>query len=326
MRKAWFNCKTMRRLLIVFLVIAVCYISGRLYYRLTGGFTEGNITYALPYDPQWEVAALAPEDKDKLDTIVSQPFYYLGKGCQSYVFSSHDGKYVIKFFKYQRFRPQEWLNYFTFIPFVEQIQREKIAKKKVKLDNAFAGWKLAYEELQPETGVIFVHLNKSGDFQNELVIYDKLGLKHTLQLGNLEFMIQKKADMLCSKLLQLKDDNQIAEAQLIIDRLIAMIVHEYQRGYADNDHALMQNTGVYDSFPIHIDVGQFVKNPLVMQKEVYHQELFNKMWKFRKWLRSNYSELADYLDLKLEQEIGDGFSEMKPHFYKADVARIPHLF
>lgn len=326
MKISLFPRKTIHRFLFLFLAIAACYTVGRLYYRFTGGFTESNITYALPYDPQWDIATLSPDDNDEISGIVSQPFYYLGKGCQSYVFSSQDDKYVIKFFKYQRFRPQEWLNYFTFIPFVDQLQREKIAKKKLKLDNAFAGWKLAYEELQPETGVIYVHFNKSGDFAKEFVIYDKLGLKHTLPLGNLEFMIQKKADMLCPKLLQLQADKRTEEAQLIIDRLLTMIVHEYQRGYADNDHALMQNTGVYEGYPIHIDVGQFVKNPTVMQKEVYHQELFNKMWKFRKWLRSHNEELADYLDYKLQQLIGDDFKDMQPHFYKADVARIPHLF
>jgi len=318
--------KWLKRLLLLLLALFIAYCLGRLWYKATGGFTEGNINYNLTYDPQWDVRALDPKSEEELAYALSQPYYYLGKGCQSYVFSSLDGKFVVKFFKYQRFKPQWWLNYLTFVPLLDTYNQEKTAKKKIKLDNAFSSWKLAYEDLKKETGVLYVHLNKGVHLKKDLTVFDKLGLQHTLCLDNLEFMVQKKAEMLCPVLLKMKQKNEFVEAQKLMDRLLSMLINEYQRGVADNDHALMQNTGVFEGFPIHIDVGQFVKNTDVMKSKIYHQELFNKTWKFRLWLEKHYPELAAYLKAKLEEEIGDAFSTMQPMLSKGDVGRIPHLF
>lgn len=112
-------------------VFLIAYGAGRLYYRVTAGFTVGNITYALPYDSRWDIRDLNLAESKHLDYILSQNFKYLGKGCQSYVFASEDGQYVLKFFKFQRFRQREWLNHFTFIPGMEQYVKEKQKKNGV---------------------------------------------------------------------------------------------------------------------------------------------------------------------------------------------------
>jgi len=298
MKPSFLN-KNVKRLIILLVAIAAIYGSGRLYYKVTAGFVESNIKYDLPYNPKWELTALDSEEQKELNRILSQDYHYLGKGCQSYVFNSQDDQYVIKFFKYQRFRPQAWLDYFAFIPAVDDYRLRKIEKKKCKLENVFSSWKLAYEDLKTETGVVFVQLNKREGSNPNFVIYDKMGLKHTLNLNELEFMVQKKAKMLCPSLLKCKEDGNFGEAQEIINKLFAMILSEYERGYADNDHALMQNTGVYEGKPIHIDVGQFVKNPIVTDAKVYQQELFNKTFKFRIWLKKHYPELAEFTEKKL---------------------------
>lgn len=313
------------RCLLLLISITFVYGIGRLYYRLTDGFLESNIAYELPYDARWESPPLDHEKKSKIDVILDQEFYYLGKGCQSYVFGSQDGKYVIKFFKYQRFKPQSWLSAFSFIPAVESYRLDKIEQKKRKLDYVFTSWKLAYEELQPETGVIFVHLNKIGGWDKSLVVYDKLGLKHELKLNSTEFMIQKKASMLCPELLRFQQEGDLVSAKKLIDDLLALLLGEYHRGYADNDHALMQNTGVYEGKPIHIDVGQFVKNPIAMDPKIFHQELFNKMWKFRLWLAEKYPKLAAYTEERLKAAIGPGFDDLKPQLNKASMGRIPAI-
>lgn len=300
------------------------YGAGRVYYRTTGGFTEGNITYEeLSYDSRWESSLLSSKEKYDLQSILAQEYYYLGKGCQSYVFSSKDDQYVIKFFKYQRLRPQFWLDYVSWIPGMEKYREKKIAQKTKKRETAFASWKLAYEELKEECGVCYIHLNKGKEWMSDLILYDKLGVKHTLKIDNLEFMVQKKGEMLCDVIISYKEKDDFAKGKALIDRLIALILSEYERGYADNDHALMQNTGVVGSMPIHIDVGQFVKNRIVKQPEIYRQEFFSKMWKFRYWLKREYPELGKYLDSRVEEIVGPPFSTMEPQLNKGDVARIP---
>lgn len=316
--------KGLRWLAILCVLIALAYGSGRLYFQLTGGFLVSNITSDLAYDARWEVAALPEDDASALDRILKQPYRYLGKGCQSYVFVSEDQQYVIKFFKYQRFRPQEWLNYFSFIPTVDQYRLDKIAKKKKKLEDVFTSWKIAYDYLKPETGVVFVHLNKQKMFDHELVIYDKLGFEHAVNINETEFLVQKKAEMLCPTLTALVEKGEQKNAEKILSELVQMLVYENSRGFADNDHALMQNTGVIDMLPVHIDVGQFIRNPIVKDPAIYHQEIFNKTYKFRKWLEATHPALAKSLENQLTQVIGEEFWSMKPVFYTADMARIPN--
>lgn len=316
--------KQLRCLLMFAAFVAILYGIGRLYYAMTDGFLVSNITYDLPYDARWEIPSLLPEEKQSLKVALNQPYHYLGKGCQSYVFASEDGQYVLKFFKYQRLLPQEWLRYFSFIPFMEQYRLAKIKKKKKKLENVLTSWKIAYEYLQPETGVVYIHLNKSSIFEHELLIYDKMGFKHQIDLNTVEFLLQKRAEMLCPTLENLMAQGNQTKAEAILANLVRMLVFENSRGFADNDHALMQNTGVLAEQPVHIDVGQFIRNPIVKDPEVYQQEIFNKTYKFRLWLRKQYPILADYLDRQLEEVIGEKFWDMKPIFYTADMARIPN--
>lgn len=304
--------KYLLRITLLIAAAMVFYGIGRLYYRLTDGFTESNIASDFPYNTDWEVKPLNAEEVLVFDRILNQPFTYLGKGVQSYAFVSRDDKYVVKFFKYQRFRLQPWLAYFPPLPAIVKFRQEKAEKKWKKLDGFVKSWKTAYENLKPETGLIFVHLNKTHYLQRELLVYDKLGKAHHIDLDQTEFCIQRKAEMLCSVLLKQKEQKDLRASQDLIVDLLALILSEYRRGLADNDHALMQNTGVVDGKPIHVDVGQFVFNEEVKKPEVYHQELFTKTYKFKEWLQESYPELAVFLDKQLSLIIGPGYSEMKP--------------
>lgn len=299
----------------VMLFCTIAYGAGRLYFQLTGGFTVGNITSDLSFDSQRDVKTVG---RDDIGAILTQEFHYLGKGCQSYVFLSQDGQYVIKFLKYQRFRPQKFLNYLTFIPFVEKIRQKKVSKKTEKLNKLFSSWKIAYENLSNETGILFLHLNKTAHIQQPLVIYDKLGLKHSLNPDEIEFIVQKRAKMLCPTIDELMTSGKTDEAKNLLANLLNMIVSEYERGYADNDHALMQNTGVINGNPIHIDVGQFVSDVKMALKENYAIELFSKMYKFRIWLAKKYPELESFLTDRLLQIIGPSMWEMSPRLKTID--------
>ena len=305
------NKKLLKVVVWLCLVIAASYGLGRLYFEVTGGFLPSNIASDFPNNPRWDTRPLAASEKQEVVAVLSQPYTYLGKGCQSYVFLSQDGQYVLKFLKYQRFRPQFYLEWFSPIPFVDNIRQEKIEKKRHKLDDLFSSWKIAFNELPKETGLVYVHLNKTKDLQATLTIYDKIGLKYELNIDDFEFLIQKRATMLCPQLDSMMAAGDVDGAKGLLSRLLQMIVSEYHRGLADNDHALMQNTGVQDGEPVHVDVGQFVYNEAMRDPNNYNQELFNKMYKFRLWLREKYPELLSYLDAELYKEMGDVFYKLK---------------
>lgn len=304
--------KYLKSFLWISLISLLIYGSIRLYYGITDGFTIGNITSDFQYNEKWKTEPLDTRHKRLIQSVLDQKFNYLGKGCQSYVFLSQDGQYILKFVKYQRFRPQKWLDNFAFIPFMDTYRLNKIEKKRKKLDMLFLSWKIAYENLQPETGLVYVHLNKSKDLQKKLIIYDKMGFKHELDMDKMEFLIQKRAEMLCPTITALMDKGDEESAKKLIEKLLGLIQSEYDRGWADNDHALMQNTGVLGENPIHVDVGQFVKDQRLKDPQFANQELFSKTFKFRKWLRKHHPSLGVFLEEYLVKKIGEAFYIMQP--------------
>lgn len=306
--------RVIKYLIIITLLIAGSYGIGRLYYKVTDGFAISNITSDLSYDEGRNTRPLTSSEKELVDQVLQQEFHYLGKGCQSYVFESQDGQYVMKFFKYQRFRTQPWLPYLTFLPGMDEYYQAKIAKKSGQLRKLLQSWKIAFDHLKDETGLVYVHLNKDPLSDKMITIYDKMGFKHTLFIDQMEFMIQRKAKMYCSSISDCMAYGDIFAASQLVEQLLARLLSEYQRGLADGDHAIMQNTGVLDGKLIHIDVGQFALKEEIKDPEVYKQDLFNKTYKFRKWLALNYPELNSYLEIRLYEIIGNAFDTMEPYF------------
>lgn len=289
------------------LIGIVLYGLGRLYFQVTAGFTEGNIKADLSIEPDHGLPLLAEKEQLLLQEILDQPFRYLGKGCQSYVFLSDDKQYVIKFLKYQRFRPQFYLKAIS-----EERFNKKAEEKKKKLNALLDSWKIAYRDLKDETGLIYLHLNQGDKFEKPLTIVDKLGLTHQIDPDEVVFLVQKKADMLCPAIVK----GDLVFGKKLINNLIVQLLSEYERGLGDNDHALMQNTGVIGDQPLHIDVGQFSKEERF--KTDFKHELFSKTYKFRIWLSKHYPELEKHLSGLLYEIIGPEMGQMKTSFKTVD--------
>lgn len=302
------------KILCLVLLVAALYGAGRLYFHLTGGFLISNISSTFPFNPEWEIRPLDSFEQKQVNGALSQPYRYLGKGCQAYVFASENGQYVLKFFKYQRYRLQPWLSYAPPLPALVKYKEEKIENKWHKLDGFVKSWKLAFENLREETGLLYVHLNKTDHLKKQVLIYDKIGMQHLVDLDKMEFCVQCRAQMLCETFLEYKQQGDKAKTELLIENLLALIISEYSRGLADNDHALMQNTGVVDGKPIHIDVGQFVQNEEVKNPLIAHQELYTKTYKFKLWLNEHYPEARDFLESRLKEIMGPKYVTMQPKF------------
>lgn len=307
-----------QKIIAIILIALVIYALGRLYYQVTAGFSVTNITLDLSKEPNHGVKEISEAKQSEINQILNQPYHYLGKGCQSYVFMSEDGRYVIKFLKYQRYLIPSYVDFFSFIPSVKEYKQKKEAKKREKLDALLNSWTIAFNDLSPETGVIFLHLNPSSTLIEKLSITDKMGLSHEVSTQTTAFLVQKSATMLCKTLEEKMSNNDVDGAKNILRTLISMLLFEYARGFGDNDHALMQNTGMIGNQPLHIDVGQFSKEERFKDPKVYKEELFSKTYKFRIWLSKHYPELEKYLTEILEEVIGPEMQTMKPHLKTID--------
>lgn len=297
------------------LLISIClYGAGRLYFALTAGFTVGNVT-DLPDIQPFTLKKPSEEKLKEVSALLDQPFHYLGKGCQSYVFESADGKYVLKFLKLQRFRPQWYLSY---LPGMKEYRQRKALEKKQKLLPLLSSWKIAYEDLAEETGVIYFHLPGVGKWDRQLTVIDKTEWRHNIDPDQTAFLLQRKASMLCPTLVEKMKHGDLDGAKELLNHLVTSLIYEYKRGFGDNDHALMQNTGVLDGRPVHIDVGQLSNEERFKDSLVYKEELFSKTYKFRIWLSKRYPELERHLYTLLYNEIGPEISQMKAKLKTVD--------
>jgi hypothetical protein len=295
-----------RKIIYSILAITATFGVGRLYYELTDGFWESNIKSELQANDK----RLNAGDEKLAAQILNQPFHYLAKGCQAYCFISEDGQYVLKFFKYQRYQTSPFLEPFRFIPKVDKYVKERKAHKMEKLEFFMQAWVIASQKLSNESGLIYVHLNKSDHLKKPIVIYDKLGMKHVLESDQMEFLIQRTAEPLTKKLVKVNNE----DGKALIDDLLNILVQEYKMGVGDHDPALLQNTGAYNNKPFHIDVGQFYLNPSFQSEKGYYQDLFNRTYEMREWLKERRPELEQHLTQKLKEIIGEDFNQMKPFF------------
>jgi len=174
----------------VMLIAIVLYGAGRLYFQMTAGFMVSNITGELPRTKSFK------QDINHLvsvNTVLKQPYTYLGKGCQSYVFLSEDKGFVIKFLKFQRFRPSIYQEILGQVPGFEAGLEKKRKEKMEKTKALFKSWELAFTKLPKETGLLHLHLNQEPGLISPIKIVDKLGLSHEIDSNEVVFLLQKRA-------------------------------------------------------------------------------------------------------------------------------------
>ena len=278
-----------------FIFLGILALAGveRGFYYLKDGFSLAGISSELPAQDRWDIA-ISEDDKRLAMEILSQEFHYLGSGSQSFVFASQDEQYVIKFFKHKRWQ----LNpLYKHLPLPKKLDAKRTRWKQKKwgtVNNTFLSCKASYELFQKDTGVIYVHLNRTKDLDISLKVKDRLGLVHELNLDELQFVIQKRAIPTDVYLLSLREKGEIELAKQAIHEMLTFTKRRAELGFSDKDPHLIRNFGFLEGQAIEIDVGGFHKDP---KKDFqYYQtfELKRIQNKLLPWLEENYPEIVSY--------------------------------
>jgi len=297
--------KSTRRILWILVILALLYGIMRLYFYATDDFRLSNITYNMPYQKEWEVAHLDSDQEQQLQAILNQQFAYLGKGAQSYAFASDDGKYVIKFFKFKHLRPSLFQDMLPSVGFIKDFKEKQAGRKKRKLYGVFQGYKTAYEMHKKESGLLFIQLNITGNPARTVIVRDKIGLKRTVDLANIPFVLQEKGITLRAVLKGLLDKGDIEGAEDRIGSIFDLYASEYQKGIYDHDHGVMYNTGFVGQQPIHLDVGKLVKEEAMRNPEIAKGDMLLVAAKMKTWTRNFYpqyfQQLSNYIDNRIEK-------------------------
>jgi len=260
----------------------------RIYFRMTDDFRIANMTYEIAHNKNWEIPQISSNEMNDLNQILDQKFYYLGKGAQSYVFSSDDGLYVLKFFKFKHLRPSLFLNALPSMPPFENYVTKEVKRKDRKLKSVFNGYRLAYEIHKQGSGLVFIHLNKTSNINKTVTVFDKIGMSHEIDLDQNVFLIQRKGETLRTVMTDLLDRKDLKLAKLRIRQIFDLYISEYQKSAYDHDHGIMHNTGFVADEPIHLDVGKFSSDSKISQREIYKDDLQIIYRKIDLWMKNNY--------------------------------------
>lgn len=265
-------------------------------YKQTDGFTILGITPNRAFEKTFEARPLTNEEQVELKYALDQPYSYGAYGAQAFIFFSQDGKYALKLFKQRIYTTPLWFSYLR-IPFIfDRYKEKKAAHRLDKCRRDFASYKLAFEELQDLTGVIFVHLNPTSSLQKKLHIIDKLGIAHQIDLDKMDFILQKKAEHVHKRIQRQMQNQDIEGAKHSISSLVTMIVERCKRGVSDRDSSIDTNCGFLDGAAIKIDVGRLGFDKSTATSANCKAELISIAAPFKEWLSSRYSELAKHLD------------------------------
>lgn len=224
------------------------------------------------------------QESSKADTtilpILSQKYFYKEKGSQFYVFESEDGQYVLKFFRFERYK-----------------------KKKQILENLLKSCELAFNELYKETNLIHLHLKKTNELC-KVTCYDKLKRPFLIDLDQVEFILQKKGERLYPYLTSLIESNKKEEVKLALIDLVGILRARMNKGIFDDDSSLSKNAGFCSGKAMLLDIGQFSRETKYQNPEAANLEIKKITADLVTWLSKKDRELALFLDqLPLEKSL-----------------------
>jgi hypothetical protein len=283
--------------LFLFLVSFVLGID-RLAHHESSRFTLSKVISTQGSSPDWEIPKLPLEEQKNLEQILNQKFTYYNKGSQSYVFISEDKKTILKFLKQEKFRRKSWLAY---VPLSFNPYHQDYLVKKKKCQATFSACKIAFQELKKESGLIYVHLNSSRDLNKKVVLLDKHGQQHTVDIDKTCFYVQKRAQLIYSRISELMHSNDTEGAKRIISSVFSLIDFLGKKGVFDNDPILRRNFGLIDDVAVQIDIGELRIDPIRQQTLAYKQEVGSITHRFKIWIEQNYPILAEHFEKCLHE-------------------------
>lgn len=270
--------------------------------KQTQGFTITSISSNRSFDKKWAAHSLSPPEEYEFQRALEQTYLYYDSGGQSFVFLSENGDYAIKFFKQRYFHIPQWLHYVP-VPLLQKYKAKKARGRIEKLKRDFTSYKIAFDEMQEETGIVYLHLNKTTDLNKKLTIKDLLNIEHRIDLDEFDFVIQKRAELAYDYINRTMLQGNVKEAKKAITNIIELIIRYSQKGCYDRDPNIRTNCGMLDNKPILIDVGKLIKDEEMKTREKINEVLLEICQPFNAWLQRRHPILAVYLEEELLKQL-----------------------
>ncbi len=242
---------------------------------------------------EWDVHI--SKDHDAFFYVVSQQtFNWLGRGMQVVVFETQDGRYVVKFFQVGRLKEETPRGFFEDL--VSGESESKRQERRNHREELFSSSKMCFEELQDETGIVYVHLNRTRDKIHGMKLVDKYGQSHRIRGDDTCFVVQKKAKYIIPTFITLMEKGDVDGAKHRIDQVFDLLLSLARKGFADGDDALVRNNniGFAPDRAIYIDTGHIFRT---QNLDVYERMMYEfkvRLDPLEHWLNVMYPDLGAY--------------------------------
>ena len=265
--------------IILLLMLAVALAKG--WQLVTDGFRLDKITEELPpLSEETSAAALA---------ALQQPFFYLDKGCQAYVFQSLDQKYVLKLVRYHKYRPPFWVHFLKWPAKADSYRQARLAHRQKSRRTSLRSYLIAGSALQAETAILHVHLGQTENLLPvKFCLIDRLGRKSYLDLNNVGFILQKKVIPLQQQLYALKKQDDREGLRAVFAKFLQSYTGICKKGFVIRDYNCVKNSGLAEGEVVGMDVGSFFPQKGLQQYDCYEEELRHFSKHFKKWLVKHY--------------------------------------
>ena len=294
-----------KKILLPILLSTLLFLCGFIYIHFvkrTKGFSVKKILSHHTYSPRWDFGNPTPEQTKLLDQISSEPFTLLGSGKECYAFVNESGTIVVKFFKQKHMCTQSILNYIPLAQHLKMLHQETITRRTHHRNRIFSSYQIAYEHLPFQTGILYLHLNKTTNLKRPILIIEPSGKKHTLELDNMEFLVQRRALPIFDIINILIQQNKVEIAKAAITSILNLITVRQNLGIGDDDINCERNLGLIDHQAVQIDIGEFF---LTLPSSPTQSDFTNATNGLRLFLESHYPSLATYLKSEIDQKSKD---------------------
>ena len=295
----------MKKMLLILFLVAGFFALERLCHKATDGFALNKVIYPLKEELAEKLEPFSVEHKHAKDILTNRSFRYLASGAQCYAFVSDDQKYILKLFKFQHMRIPPWSQHLPLPSFLDSYRQAKLAKKRQIISDLFDSFQLASRYLKEETGILFLHLRKTSDFESQMTIIDKIGKQHRLDIDQTYFVLQMRADLAYDKINDWMKKGKIAKARAGIRSLVNLAATRCEKGIFDKDPDFRTNFGFVNGKATQIDIGRFSKKRIACDKTICQPEIIRITRAFRQWLRKNHEALVDVLDEEVNKIMQD---------------------
>lgn len=283
---------------IVRLVLSTLIFVGMYYFceSQTKGFRLQEILSNIPNNPRWEIAPLSLEGRKAVDARLNQTFRYLGSGEQSHAFLGEDQKTVLKFFRHNDLSFLKILNKF---PGSINSWLWNLIKKYDPCE-AFDSCKFAYDDLGEQTGLFFIHINKTQRQFNKVVLLDNVGVAHQVDLDNTEFMVQEYCELAVSRIDACMKREDLNSAMGSVKALFTAIEEWSRLGVHIDNPILKRNIGFCGEKVIMLDVGSLRKAKPLQTDSQIKKEIKRVTRGLGHWINKNHPELYPYFEQELK--------------------------